>query len=107
MRDERADAILEEIEVIEASLERMKRELQGDAADVDSKFEVFADVYEEGGVVSRERWHEIGREHGYDDPRGLAGLFAHGKWVEKILGDQVALTADAERQLEAMGLVSD
>lgn len=107
MRDDRADAILEEIETIEASLAHVKRELQGDAADVDPKFEVFADVYEEGGVVSRERWHEIGREHGYDDMRGLAGLFAHGKWVEKIVGDQVALTEDAERRLESMGFVRD
>jgi hypothetical protein len=104
-RDE-TEEFVARIEEIEANLEAMKRLLDADVDDEPSpKYRVLRDVYEEGGIVSRDRWQEIGRDHGYDDPRGLAGLFAHGKWVEKIMDDQVALTGHAAEELERMGIL--
>ena len=100
------DAVRARVEDLEASLESLKQLLDaGDTTELKPKYRVLRDVYRAGGIVSRDRWQEIGREHGYDDARGLAGLFAHGKWVEKIMDDQVALTDYAAEKLQETGIV--
>lgn len=74
-----ADAVRAQVEDPEVSVERLKQLLDaGGTEALDPTYRVLRDVYRAGGIVSRERWQEIGREHGYDDARGLAGLFAHG-----------------------------
>lgn len=52
-----------------------------------------------GGMVSREKFLEIGRSLGYN-PRGLGGFFVGAATLEKV-GDIVRLTDRGSRLLEA------
>ena len=53
---------------------------------------ILATVMLEGGVVTSERWIEIGKEHGYN-PQGLGGYFAGRRSsMVKVGGDKRAIT---------------
>jgi len=56
-------------------------------------------IKKEGGVVSREKFHELGRKVGYD-PRGLGGLFVANSWLVGIADNKVALAQGTEKELE-------
>ena len=96
-------SLLQEVAGIEASLERIKQIIE--PHEIHPKWLIFRDMYNEGGVVSRERWHELGRKYGYTDTRGLAGLTAFGKWVQRVAGNKFALTNDAIAELQKRGLI--
>ena len=102
------ELILEELRHIREALDTIEEAVAPSPNEEDQlprKYRVLRDVYERGGVVPKEEWHEIGREHGYDDARGLAGLFAHGTIVRMISGNRVALTERAEENLIEKGIV--
>lgn len=61
---------------------------------------VCREIEKEGGVVSKSRFHEIGKKYGYS-PRGLNGFFV-GKnaWVVMLADERVALTRKAKERLD-------
>ena len=86
-----------------AELEKLAR-LEADE-EIAMKYKVLLQIYEEGGIVTKERFNEIGEELGYDR-RGLQGLFAWGgRFVARIAGDKVALKQAGIDRLKRMGLI--
>lgn len=77
------------------------------------KVRVYRRIYEEGGEVSKEQFHEIGEEEGYDDKRALGGLFAWQdkearlKKVEKMSGTEIVLTPAGVEYLKKKGAIED
>jgi len=70
------------------------------------KYMVLLRLYEEGSIVTKKRFNEIGKELGYDI-RGLQGFFAWGgKFVTLIAGDRVALTETAVKRLKQLNLIN-
>jgi hypothetical protein len=62
------------------------------------RLKLLFEVKKEGGIVSRQKLHELGASLGYDN-RGLGGLFQGSASLANLAGDKVALTKDAEDRL--------
>jgi len=97
------DIILQELTGMKDSIEHILQILGEE--EIDRKWRLFQAMHNEGGIVQRNRWHELGREYGYNDMRGLAGLTAFGKWITRVAGDKFALTNDAIEELRRRGLI--
>jgi len=95
IKQEQYDMLKEVIEKAQKVLNEIKGiEKEGDEnkAYWSRRMGVLATVMLEGGVVTGERWVEIGKERGYD-PRGTAGFYAGEKSTMTVIGgDKRAIT---------------
>jgi len=63
---------------------------------------VWYEIYARGGIVTKEKFHEIGKKYGYD-PRGLGGFFSWDEPSIRYVGinkDQAALEEWAAKDVE-------
>jgi hypothetical protein len=115
MNNEEHAAILTEVkEEMNELLDEKIEELTGENAQdrQSKKVRVMKKIYDEGGTVSKEKFHEIGEEVGYDK-RGLGGLFAwKGKGarlqkVEKLNETEIVLTQKGVSYLKRKGVIEE
>lgn len=103
---EEYDRIREVLENMRSAIEELQELMRIEPGEIERKYQVLLRIHEEGGVVSKERFNEIGEELGYDK-RGLQGLFAWGgKYITMIAGKKVALKEKGIDRLKALGLIS-
>ncbi|MFX1566692.1 MAG: hypothetical protein ACFFCH_11950, partial [Promethearchaeota archaeon] len=67
----------DKIAKMEAELEEMKAKL--DSEPEDRYWKLLLDLWKRGGIVSKEEFHEIAKDAGYNDLRALGG-FHTGKF---------------------------
>jgi hypothetical protein len=113
--DEQQAAVLTELkEEMNELFDEKIQELTGESAKdrQSKKVRVMKKIYDEGGTVTQEQFHEIGEEVGYDK-RGLGGLFAwKGKGarlqkVEKMDSTEIVLTKKGINYLKKKGAIEE
>lgn len=103
---EEYDRLRDLIEGIKHDLGELETLVRVEASEeIELKYKVLLGIHEEGGIVTKARFDEIGEELGYDK-RGLQGFFAWGgRFVTRIAGDKVALTQAGINRLKRLGLI--
>ncbi|KXB04739.1 hypothetical protein AKJ48_01610 [candidate division MSBL1 archaeon SCGC-AAA261O19] len=99
-------------EELNSAIDECIEELTGETAEEREgrKIKILKAIYDAGGTVGLEKFHELGEEVGYD-PRGLGGLFAwQGRGatlqkVEKLDKTEIVLTPKGREFLEEEELI--
>lgn len=67
---------------------------------------IWKEVWERGGIVTREELHKIAKKHGIDN-RGLGGFFTGKASLVNIAGNKVGLTEEAIRKMREWGVIGE
>ena len=83
--------LLEEIEVRVAKVREVIGDSRSSADNSDNSVKILVEVYNAGGVVTKEEWRKIAKKHGMDT-RGLGGFFVGEGSMVRIGDNKRALT---------------
>lgn len=85
-------------DLLESQTDKSKEKLENWMKD---RVELWCRIYNEGGVVSKERLHETWEGQMKKDTRGLGGFFVGKASLQWTANNKVVLTARASEAIEA------